>query len=383
PFKNTPWFIETIKTISNPLIGILVGILFTLIVQASAIPIGILTILAGQGVANLESALPVVLGANIASTVDAILASFSANIHGKKVALAHVLIKISGVLLILPFFKFFISFLKFLTSDPPQQIVFSHIFFNLFIAIVFLILLKPFTQLIEKILKGKAEILPLWPEWLDNKYLNQPSLALEAVRKELKRMLIIARKIFLLSIDLIYFYTKSKKRDTEYIELVVDNLQREIAKFLDRISEAKLTEKEGGKLLHYAAIVDDIERIADQSTNIAKLARYKNNYRVTFSKEAEAEINGLKEVVNKSIDETLSLLEKFSLETVKNILNREEKIDQMVRHSKEKHFQRFFANICTAEAGPIFVDILINLERISDHCVNIAEYLTEIHEKYS
>jgi phosphate:Na+ symporter len=172
-------------------------------------------------------------------------------------------------------------------------------------------------------------------------------------------------------------------RNIQYTENVVDNLQREIAKFLDKISEKKLCKKEAGCLLHFAAIVDDIERIADQSTNIAKLARYRFNYKVPFSKDALNEIEELKETVNQSINDTISLLEKFNMEKVKDILEREEKIDQMTRESKEKHFQRFFENICTAEAGPIFIDILVNLERISDHCVNIAEYLTDIHEKYS
>lgn len=382
PLKDSPFFIGLFKEIKNPFLGILIGIIFTLIVQASAVPIIILIFLARHNMVTLESAFPIVLGANIGTTVDAFLASFGTNINGKRVALAHSSIKILGTLIILPFLIPFYNFLKTLTPDIPQQIAFSHILFNLIIVIIFFSWLKFFARLIEKILPGEVTTLPLWPEYLNKKYLNQPELALDAVSKELKRQLIIAQKIFLMTENLINNFSKTKMRDIQYAEHVVDNLQREIAKFLDKISETKLSNKEAGKLLHYAQIVDDIERIGDQSTNIAKLARYKANYDITFSKEAKIELEELYKQVNQSLDDVIDLIEKYDFNKVQNIFSREELIDQMTHNSKENHFQRFFNNICSAEAGPIFIDILVNLERISDHCVNIAEYLTEIYEKY-
>lgn len=382
-FKESPFFINLFKETRNPILGILIGAGFTLIVQASAIPISILVLLAQQGGVDIVSAVPIILGANLGTTIDGFWASLGANINGKRTAFSHFLFKFLGIVIFFPFIKLFINLLKSLSGSVPQQIALGHFLFSLFIVIIFFFLLKPFSRLVEKILPGEVTTLPLWPKWLNGKFIKEPKLALESVIKELRRMLLIAQRIFLMSADLIFDFKKSKMRDVSYTELVVDNLQREIAKFLDKVSEMKLNEKEAGRLLHYAAIVDDVERIADQSTNIAKLARYKANYNVPFTKEAQEEINQLREIINQVINDTISLLKKYDSLKVQNILAKEEQIDQMVRDIKEKHFQRFFKNICTAEAGPIFVDILVNLERISDHCVNIAEYLTEIYEKYS
>jgi phosphate:Na+ symporter len=382
-FKNSSTLINSLKETENAFFGVLIGTIFTLLIQASAVTVSILIFFAQQGLISTENALPIVLGANLGTTIDAILASIGGNINAKRSALSHVLFKFFGVILFFPILNYFKNFLNFLTFDPAQQIALFHILFNIFIFFVFFFILKPFSEFLKKIIPGEVSILPLWPEWLNSKYLKDPSLALSLVNKELERMLKIAQKIFLSSVDLVFEFKNINFRNIQHMEHAVDNLQHEIAKFLDKISEKKLNIKEGAKLLLFSAIVDDIERIADQSTNIAKLARYKANYKVEIPLEGKEEIIELRNLLNESINESLSILESFDYEKVKSILKREELVDELVRQAKEKHFQRFFQNICEAEAGPIFNDILVNLERISDHCVNIAEYLTDLFNKYN
>ncbi|PIP18039.1 MAG: phosphate transporter [Parcubacteria group bacterium CG23_combo_of_CG06-09_8_20_14_all_35_9] len=382
PLKNNPTFIDLFQKTVNPFIGMLISFLFTAVVQSSSVTTGILVILAQQGLITIDNGLPLVLGANIGTTVTAILASIGSNISGKRTALAHFLFKFLGVLICLPFLPFFISFLKFLTPNVAQQVASGHILFNIFMVCIFYFLLKPFAFCIKKILPGEEKVLPLWPEWLDEKYLSSPKLALDAARKELKREIMLAQRMFFDATEVISQFKYSKMRDNFYIEIVVDNLQTEIAEYLVKISKARLKEKEAAKLLCYSAMVDDIERIADQTTNLVKLAKYKMLNKAEFSETAKRELKEIEHLVTKNLKSAISLIEKIDKKEIKNIFLREEEVDEKVKEARERHFERFYKGICPAAVGPIFNDILINLERISDHCENIAEYMGEIQNRH-
>lgn len=376
-FKNNPDFVDFLRKPRSSFLGILVGLIFTILIQSSSATASILVLLGQQGLITIESALPIILGANIGTTSTALLASLGVGYAGRRTVLFHVFCKILGVILFLPFVAFYISFLKSLTSNLPQQIAWAHILFNVILALIFLPFLKPIAAGIRKVIPGREKLLPLWPEWLDKRHLNNPRVALEAVKKELGRMAILSQRMFHKANGIVFNFKKSKMNDISYIEIAVDNLQGEIMEYLDKISGAKLTIKEADQVLHYTAMVDDLERIADHATNIAKLAKYKTNFNVSFSEGAQNDLRRIQDLVGQNLKGMITLINKPERKEIEKIFAREEEVDQLVKEMREGHLERFFKGICAAEAGPIFVDLLINYERISDHCMNIAEYASE------
>lgn len=377
-FEQNQILLGLLQGAKHLLFGVLAGFIFTAVIQSSAATIGILVLLAHQGLITIDSALPIVLGANIGTTVTAILASMGTGKNAKRAAFSHFFFKFLGVLIALPFIPLFISFLKISTTNIAQQIATGHILLSIFIVIIFVFLLKPFASLMKKIIPGEEKALPLWPEFLDKRYLYNAKKAFRAVVKELDREMILARRNYQEAIKLISKFNKPTMRVIFYIDLVIDNLQHEIMSYLDGISRLQLSKKDTTKLFCYSSMVDDIERIGDHATNLVHLAEYKKLGRVYFSKGADKEIKGLQDLVAKNIEDAHSLITKKSKKKIKAVLEREKIIDEFVKQARENHLDRFYRGICLAMAGPIFNDMLVNFERISDHCVNIAEYAEQL-----
>ncbi len=378
PVKENALFVRFFQEAKNPFIGIGIGLVFTAIVQASAIPIGILIILGQQGLVSLEGALPIVLGANIGTTATAILGSIVTNINGKRSAVSHVLFKLVGVIVCLIFLPVFLRLLKQLSPDIAQQIAFGHFIVNLLITIIFLFLLKPFSLFVEKILPGTDQVLPLWPEFLDERCLAIPEKALVCVKKELGREIVLTQKMLITSLSLIHAFKPAKQRDISYIELVVDNVQGEITQYLWNVSCGHLTPALSKRLFAFSAIVYDIERIGDRSTNIVELAESKHKRNAIFSEPAETELDEIGNLVLRNLDDTVMLIEIRDPKKIQDVFERHLQVVLAIKAATEKHMERFYQKVCLAEAGPIFVDMLVNLERISDHCQIIVEHLKKI-----
>lgn len=380
PMKENKLFIRFFQEAQNPFVGIGIGLLFTAIVQASAIPIGILIILGQQGLVSLEGALPIVLGANMGTTVTAILGSLVTNINGKRSAFAHVLFKVLGVLVCLAFFPVLVRFLTGLSPNIAQQIAYGHLVLNILIVFLFIFLLRPFSRLVEAMVPGSDHVLPLWPEFLEQKCLAKPDEALMCVKNELGREIMLTQRMLMTSLSLIPDFKTAKQRDISYIELVVDNLQLEITQYLWNVSCRQLTPALSKKLFAFSSIVYDIERIGDRSTNIAELAESRHKRNAAFSDAAMAELGEIGNLVVTNLNETAQLIEQGNAATIESIVDRHIRVVLAVRVATERHLVRFYEKVCQAEAGPIFVDTLVNLERISDHCLVIAENIRNIEE---
>ena len=303
-----------------------------------------------------------------------------ANINGKRSAVSHIFFKFFGVIIGLIVFPFFIVVLKKMSSNVAQQIALSHFLFNLLVVFIFIFLLTPFSELIKRVIPGKDETLPLWPEFLDEKCLSKAEDALICVKKELKREIILAQRMLSESLGLISTYSEVKRRDIMYIELVVDNLQAEITRYLWNISCGQLSPELSKKLFAFAAIVYDIERIGDHSINLVDLSESKYKRKAVFSIAAKVELKEIEKLVIENLEDAAFLIEERDDGKIKNVFERKKEVDFKINGAMEKHLERFYKKICRAEAGPIFIDMLINLGRISDHCQVIAEYINGLEE---
>jgi phosphate:Na+ symporter len=378
PLNSSKWVGQFFREAGHPGLGFVIGLLFTAIVHSSAISISMLAMLGQQDVVTLDTALPIIIGANVGTTVTALLAGVVSNVSGKRTAVAHLFFKCVGALvgfLLLPFFG---PFLRSMTGSLPQQIALAHFFLNLSIVLIFIFLLKPVSGLLERSVPGREEVIAVWPEFLNEACLVRTDEALLCVKRELVRQMLLAQRMVRESIELTKIFRKGVRQSLVYIEAVVDNLRSEIAHYLWHISEKEFTEVLSKRLFAYTAMVDDVERIGDHAVILAKLASEKHERKIEFSERGMAELDEIDALVLANVADALRILEERDEFTIEKIAWREDAVDAKVREARERHLERFHRRICRAESGPIFLEILINLERISDHCMNVAEYVKEL-----
>jgi phosphate:Na+ symporter len=232
--------------------------------------------------------------------------------------------------------------------------------------------------MLERLVPGEAQALPIWPEFLNEACLTRTEEALLCVKRELGRQMLLAKAMVRESIDLLRTFRKAAKREQDYVEAVVDNLRTEIAVYLWKISDREFSQGLSKQLFTYTAMVDDIERIADHAVILTKLSEEKHARRIEFSDKGMVELEEIHALVMDNVKDAAVLIAEADEAKILEIYRREECIDTKVREAREKHLERFHRRICRAEAGPIFLEMLINLERISDRCQNIAEYVEEL-----
>ncbi len=381
PLKNSTLFTHYFLNTQNPVMGLLIGLVFTSIVHASAIPIGVLVILGQQGLVSIDNAIPIVIGANIGTTATALIGSFASDLNGRRTALAHLLFKCAGALVCFVLLPLFLSVLKALSSSIAQQVAIGHFLINFIVVCSFIFVLTPFSHFVCKIIPGEEKVLPLWPEFLDAKSLANPDNALACVKKELSREITLAQSMLKESLGLAYEYKESRQRNIMYMELVMDNLQAEITKYLWGISCGELSHPLTKRLFAFSSFAYDIERMGDRSVNLAELAEQKYKRKAHFTEAAKEELREIGNLVMENLSDAASLIERKDLPRIRVVFERERRVDVKIKNAIGNHMERFYKKLCVAEAGPIYVDMLVNLERISDRCRLIAELVNGLDEE--
>jgi phosphate:Na+ symporter len=339
-----------------------------------------MVILAQQDLVSLENAVAVVMGANIGTTVTALLAGTVATKSGQRTAFSHLIFKCVGIGICLLLLPFFIELLKHISSNVAQQIALSHFLLNLVIVAAFIFLLTPFAVMMNKLLPGDDDTISIWPEYLNENDLHNPRMALDNVHKELKRQMSLVHRVYQQSIKRIFDHETPDGKSLFYIEMVVKNIRKQTVSYLWKISAQNLSQVFSKQIFAFTAMTNDIDRLGAHALCISKLSSHKSLREIKFSTCGENELKEIIGLVSSNFEDAVSMIEEPSIQKNMGIISREEQIDEKVKESRDNHLERFHKRLCDPEAGPIFVEMLLHLERMSDLCNNVAEYMSDIKD---
>lgn len=380
--------VDLFKSISDvPILGILVGLVFTLIVQSSACTISIVQGIYRGGAIILKGGLSIMLGANIGTTITAFLASLGSNKTARRVAVANILFKVFGVIffgiiLWIPFklivYWFNDSVLKW--ENNPLIISFAHLGFNIVNSFAFLFLLEPMTWICNKIIKGDDES-DLEKQLSDYTLMKRsPGLAIEFVKKAVDYMGEVTKKYFQLAYDYSFeniLGTPDKAADYEH---EINGLDTKIHNYLIKLTAADLEQKHTDVISKYLDTIKDLERIGDHCTNIVDFFNQRYEAHLSLSSEGAQDLKTMFDTLERMVTNSIDAIASWDKEKAKVVLIDEDKVDKMEEHYRKRHILRLNKGICSVSNLDYYVDILSNLERVGDHTTNIAENV--INDKY-
>lgn len=374
PVSKLPIFEQFIVVMgNNPLLGVIVGVIMTAILQSSSATTGILVALAAAGTIDIRVAFPIVLGCNIGTCVTSMIAAITANRTAKKAALLHLTFKMLGTLIFLPFASQVVKIVTNMTpGDVGRQVANAHTIFNISVTLIMLPVAGYVVKIINKIVPDKEDKEKEGAIYLDKKLLETPIVASGQVAKEAIRMAYKARENFELAMKAFF---EGNEEDIEKVysnENIINTLEKEITEYLIELSQHNLPE-ENAKLISEAYhTINDIERIGDHSENIVELAASRINKNVEFSEEALEEIREIYSATLDSLDIAIKSYEDEETEHNDIVDKVEDRIDDLEKKFRSNNIKRLNSKRCMANAGVIFFDLISNLERIGDHANNIA-----------
>ncbi len=382
--RDNESFTNLLTMFSNPIMGIIVGTLFTAIIQSSSASIGILQALALSCLIPHSTAIPVLLGMNIGTTITPVISAISGNTESKRVAISCVYIKMIGVVIVTAAF-----YLIYYTTDlidpfmASQSTVFtiaiSHTLFN----VVSTVILMPFCSLIEK-LANKTFKGSKTPEesnvfdTLDDRFLTVPTFAVEKCRDLVCDMAKIAQETLIHATELLTEFNQKKFDEVMAAEKTVDKYEDKTSSYLVKIAANQMSAKDSKVVTELLHCIGDIERISDHAVNIAEAAQEIHEKGVAFSSQAQSDIKTITAATLEVLNLAVTSLINDDIEVAKNVEPLEQVIDRLKRKIKNGHITRLKSGECTMELGFILSDLVTNYERISDHCSNIAVCLIEI-----
>ena len=390
PYRDAPIFATAFRVLGkNPILGILTGAVVTAIIQSSSASVGILQTLALNGVVSWNSAIYITLGQNIGTCVTALLSSAGANRTAKRAAVIHLLFNVLGALIfgVLMFVVFTMNPAFASGKVTSVGISIFHTIFNITNTLVLFPFAKILVELSGKIIREKepelsAAELSQDPDMdvferphLDRRILGSTSFAIQSVAEQVLRMGELAREHMDLAMDSVFEVSEEKIQQAARMERTMDMFEKDLTEYLVYLSHESLTESEIQQVSHLLFTVSDFERIGDHCDNIAELAESLVKEERQLSADAVEDLKDILDVVVKAVDTAIESRRKESIIDARRVYMLEDDVDSMEEELRHSHMERLSKGLCSADTGIVFLDILSNLERISDHAVNIAEYV--------
>lgn len=384
PLAQMESFQNILVMFSNPIMGILTGLVITAIIQSSSASVGILQSISLTGMLTYGAAIPIIMGQNIGTCITSLIAGIGANKNAKRVTAVHILFNIIGTVLLSIVFYTLHAIFKFAFVDTPISILgiaMVHSAFN----IISTLILFPFSKGLEKLAKilipdrtGK----PTKYELLDERLLQTPGVAIVESRNAAQRMAALTHESIIDSIKMIDKYDVNVADTVREIEEEVDLYEDKIGTFLVRVSAAaavsSIDKRQAAELLH---CIGEFERISDHALNLVEVADEIHKKELKFSDDAKAELDVIVEAINEILNLTFEAFKTNDDELAKHVEPLEQVIDDLKIKLKSRHVQRLQSGRCTIELGFVLSDLINNFERIADHCSNIAVYIIQITDK--
>lgn len=384
PLREAQAFQElTISMSENPLLGVLIGTLFTVAVQSSSAAIGLLQTLFAQGSMSLDAALPVLFGDNIGTTITAVLAALGASVTAKRAALTHVIFNVVGTTIVLILLVPFTALIEYLQAsfelNPQMTIAFAHGIFNVSNAIIQLPFIAVLAWIVIKVIPGNEKMIEHKTLHLNEQMIeSSPSIAIGLGKKEVLRMADLTVEGLEEAIQ--YVKTGDRKHGDRIVqfESAINNLDQEISEYMTKISAQALTVQDSK--LHNVLLntSSDLERIGDHMENIMELVDYQRNNKISFSESATSDIDQMFDLTLSALKQAIKAMDTNDIAEAKAVADKENEIDKMEQVLRKRHIQRVINKECSGAAGIVYIDIVSNLERVGDHAVNIAETVLDI-----
>lgn len=377
PLADSPFFKDILTSVSNPFVGILVGVIFAAAIQSSSASVGVLQALGAVGALALPNAVYIIYGLNIGACSTAVISSIGATKAARRTAMAHVIFNTLGTILftVITLLTPFISWVQQCTDYVPLQISIVHIVFNVLCTLLFLPMSNLLTKLACIIIPGEDETKEACRlKYIDSRLLQTPPIAVSQVTKEIERMGNLAKKNFALAMDALLKKDTAIIENVEANEDVIDYLNQEITTYLVKINGLNLEDSDRVMIGSYYHVVSDMERIGDHCENICELAAMEIAKGESFSETALKEIAQMQKLVSSIIENSLFMFStrQYDKKMIKLISNTEQEIDNCTSLYKDNHIERLSNGECDATVGTLFMELLTNLERIADHSTNIA-----------
>ena len=385
PYRDAPIFSIAFQTLGkNPILGVLTGAVVTAVIQSSSASVGILQTLALNGVVSWNSAIFITLGQNIGTCVTALISSAGANRTAKRAATIHMLFNVMGAVIfgILMFVLFSVNPSWGNSMISSTEISVFHTVFN----VANTILLFPFANVLVnlsgRIVKEKqADLMVADVEdilerpHLDYRILNSPSLAIQSAAMQVVRMGELAKEHMDLAMETIFEVNEEKIKRAAIYERTMDGFEKDLTEYFVNLSHESLTEAESTMLSHLMFTVSDYERVGDHNDNIVELAQSLLDTNIRLSADAIEDLKDIQMVVSEALELSTEARRNESVVEAKRVYILEDEVDGMEEEMRHGHMDRLARGMCSADRGIVFLDVLSNLERISDHAVNIAEYV--------
>ncbi len=388
PIAQTEAFSDILLMFSNPVLGMLVGLVLTAVIQSSSASIGILQALCVTGAVNFSTAIPIIMGQNVGTCVTALISSAGASKNGKRAALIHLyynIIKTVGFMII---FYALDAAINFAFMDMPISALWVAIFHTA-LNIVAVIVIFPISSVLEKLAyitmpetaeELQSEITKNEIQLLDPRFLSTPGFALEQCKNAAVEMAEYSRDALFLAIQMLEQFDEKSAEKVIELENIVDHYDDEIGSYLVKLSSKHLTEKDSQQLSVLLHSIGDFERIADHAINIMDAAREMTEKEQNFSKKAQEELAVYTSAVKDIINTTVLVFQEEDLKLATMIEPLEEVIDFLSVEVKKRHMKRLRKGKCTIEMGFVLSDVTTNYERVSDHCSNIALSVLQLNE---
>lgn len=390
PLAEIPEFTNILLMFSNPVLGMLVGLVLTAVIQSSSASVGILQAMCASGAVSYSTAIPIIMGQNVGDCVAALLSGAGAGKKARRAALINLYYKIIKVAVFMAIFYSLNAIFEFAFLTRPASalgVAVIHTAFN----VAAVILIYPVSGVLEKLAyltipEDEEESLPAKParaeiQILDPRFLNTPGFALEQCKNAALDMARYAKEGLFLSMELFDKFEKKSAARVIELEELVDHYEDELGSYLVKLSSKHLTAKDSQELSILLHCIGDFERISDHAINIMESAREMHEKKLGFTRKAQEELAVFTGAVRDIVETVLEVFCREDLALARKVEPLEEVIDYLNSEMKKRHIKRLRKGKCTIEMGFVLSDITTNYERVADHCSNIALCLLQLNEE--